>query len=517
MPDHTSASEYHEQTKHSPESVRNGPRLNFNNKPLPYKNYTDLPAVSLPDKIPELDPPALDAIAVDTATPPSRLPVDGRPPNQIDREILTQLCHYATGITKEIQRENRTLEFRAAACTGALYHIDLYLVVGNVDGLDPGVYHFDPQTNSLERLRDGDYRGVLADATGHNHVVEAPLTVITTSTWWRNAWKYGNRTFRHAFWDSGTVLANLVATGHSRGLAVSVVLGFADDPIVDLLGLDPTAEAALELVAVGTDDPVAEPPTVDPLDPSTEPLSPDPKTHPLIYQAWRAGVLSNRDAAAEWRHTAHGSVPVGTRRGGGERVSLDPVDHETASSRPLGNTIVRRGSCRAYEREPISFRKLSTVTDRAVQGVPLDCRDPDGPPLQFTECYLIVHAVGGLASGVYQLHAAKAELEQLREGVFRQEAGHIALDQQLAADAAVCFYFLTDLELLTDRLGDRGYRLAQFEASMTAGRLYLGTYAHRTLGGTGLTFYDDAVTEFLSPRASGQTPMFLYTVGRPEY
>jgi len=58
---------------------------------------------------------------------------------------------------------------------------------------------------------------------------------------------------------------------------------------------------------------------------------------------------------------------------------------------------------------------------------------------------------------------------------------------------------MTDLTAVVDALGDRGYRVAQLEASLTAGRLYLGTYAHRDLGGTGLTFYDDIVSDFFAP------------------
>jgi len=74
---------------------------------------------------------------------------------------------------------------------------------------------------------------------------------------------------------------------------------------------------------------------------------------------------------------------------------------------------------------------------------------------------------------------------------------------------------MTDLDAVVDRLGDRGYRAAQLEAAITAGRLYLGAYAHRDLGATGLTFYDDTVTEFLSPWAADRTPTFLWTLGRP--
>ena len=87
------------------------------------------------------------------------------------------------------------------------------------------------------------------------------------------------------------------------------------------------------------------------------------------------------------------------------------------------------------------------------------------------------------------------------------------MGQALAADASVNVFFLTDLGLVLDRLGNRGYRAAQLEASITAGRFYLGAYALR-LGATGLTFYDDAVIEFFSPHAQDKSVMFLVALGK---
>ncbi|WIV68028.1 SagB/ThcOx family dehydrogenase [Natrialbaceae archaeon AArc-T1-2] len=510
------AREYHQRTKHAPRNVRGGGRLDFENKPTPYKQYAELSREELPDDPSGPTTPALEAITVDGPTPPGRDLFGDLEADELDRETLGELCHYAAGITKEIELENRTVEFRAASCTGALYHVDLYPVCGDLEDLEAGVYHYDPRTESLDVLRRGDYRGVLAAASEDDRVADAPVTFVATSTWWRNAWKYGERTFRHAFWDSGTILANLLAVAHSRGLPASVTLGFADDPVGSLLGLDPSDEAPLELVPVGVAESAPAEPDVDPIDPETDPLSPDPKTYSLIERAWRAGTLADGDRAEEWRRTARDAAPVGTRNpGDGDTVSLEPVSRETASSRPLANTIVRRGSCREYDREPISFRKLSTILDRAIRAAPLDVRDEDAPALSFVEPFLVVNGVDGLEAGTYHYHPDEAQLERLRRGECRQEAGHLALDQRLGADAAVCLYFLTDLEAVTDALGDRGYRLAQLEASLAAGRLYLATYAHRALGGTGLTFYDDVVTDFFEPRADGATPTFLYTIGRP--
>ncbi|WP_195893046.1 SagB/ThcOx family dehydrogenase [Halopiger djelfimassiliensis] len=508
------AFEYHERTKHSPKRVREGSHgLDFDNKPRPYKEYTDLPAIPLMDRIRPPQQPALAAIAESTP--------DGRDRGRPDREIVTTLCYYAAGITTAIERRGRTHLFRAAATTGALYHVDLYVVCGDLGSRDgagdlaAGVYHFDPRTLSLDVIRKGDYRGVLAAASRDEGVATAPLSIVTTSTWWRNAWKYGERTFRHAFWDSGTTLTNLLAVAHTLEYRAAVVTGFADQPIAELLGIDPEREAPLEIVPVGDGDPAPDAPTVEPIDPDTKPLSPTEREFPPIYEAWNAGALADGAAADSWR-ADRPEGPIGTRDpGDGERVPLEPVDSETASSRPLHRTIRRRGSCREYEREPISGRQLSTVLDRAVRGVPMDVRGEDDPPLSFVDAYLLVNGVEGLEPGAYHYHPAAGDLERLRAGEYRREASHLALDQRLGGDAAVCLYCMTDLEELVDALGDRGYRVAQLEAAMTAGRCYLGTYAHRDLGGTGLTFYDDVVTEFFSPRAGGQTPMFLYTMGRP--
>ncbi|MDF9747232.1 SagB/ThcOx family dehydrogenase [Natrinema salsiterrestre] len=516
------ALDYHDRTTHSPRSVREaGPGLDFDNKPRPYKEYVDRATVPLTDRIRPPQQPALAAIAEAT---PEGTPTPDRHP---DRETVTTLCYYAAGITKRITKREGTLLFRAAATTGALYHVDLYVVCSDLEGaddsgtpttdLEAGVYHFDPRTLSLDVLREGDYRGVLASASADEGVADAPLSIVATSTWWRNAWKYGDRTFRHAFWDSGTTLANLLAVAHALDYRAEVVTGFADQPVADLLGLEPDREAPLELVPIGAGDSVPESDRDDfeSIDPATEPLSPTEKSFPTIRDAWSAGTLESGAAARSWR-TERPAGSIGTRESGdGDRIALEPVDGETASRRPLHETIRRRGSCREYERDPISVRKLSTVLDRAVRGVPMDIRQGGDPPLSFVDPYLVVNGVEGLESGTYRYHPAADELERLRVGEFRSEAGHLALDQRLAADAAVCIFFLTDLEDVVDALGDRGYRVAQLEASLTAGRLYLGTYAHRDLGGTGLTFYDDVVSDFFAPRAAGQTPMFLYTMGRP--
>ena len=123
-----------------------------------------------------------------------------------------------------------------------------------------------------------------------------------------------------------------------------------------------------------------------------------------------------------------------------------------------------------------------------------------------------MNAVDDVPLGTYVYRPASAALELLREGTFRREAGFLGLGQDLPAMAAVNFYFLCDLEPVLERYGNRGYCIAQLEAAVRGGKIYLAAYALR-LGATGLTFFDDDVTRFFAPDAAGKGVMFLVAVG----
>jgi len=509
MPDATGAIEFHERTKHSPRSVRDDShRLDFENKPRPFKLYRDQPVRPLADAIRPPMQPALATIVDQGPADPAA--------TTLGNDELTNLLYLAGGITKRIQRGQRELLFRAAACTGALYHIDLYLVTGEVGDLPAGVYHFDPRTLSLNVLRTGDYRRSLAGAAGHDtQIAEAPISMVATSTWWRNAWKYRARTYRHAFWDSGTVLANLIATADALDLPALIQLGFTDSTVAELLGVTVSHEAPLAIIPIGADAPASDGPDSAPLDPETAPLSDRVVDYPLIEEAYRGSMLEDPAAVRDWRNVVADDPVTAGEVGENRRITLEPVPPAQASKVPLYHTVRRRGSCREYGRADLNTRKVATILDRATTGVSMDVTGSAPSGLRFNDIYCLVNGLAGVPAGVYQYHPNRNGLEQLRAGECRQEAGHLALDQPLAANAALNVYFMTDLDAVVDRFGDRGYRAAQLEAAVTAGRLYLGAYAHRDLGATGLTFYDDTVTEFLAPHADGQTPTFLWTLGRP--
>jgi SagB-type dehydrogenase family enzyme len=497
------ALDYHEATKHSWARLQaDSHYLDFENMPRPFKIYSDLARRSLPIGWTETDTVALSALA-EPGTPISGDKVPS----------VEDLAHLlaAVGITKRRMYPGGEILYRGASCTGALYHIEVYIVCADLDGLSAGIYQFQPADFSFCPLRKGDHRQELVDASGAHRVMgEAPAVLVLTSTWWRNAWKYRARAYRHAWWDSGCMLANLLALAAALDLPASVVLGYADDAINQLLDIDTQKEASLALVPLGRGGPdlVTPAPRIKPLGLKTEPLSKYEVEYPEIPATHTASFLGNGTEAATWRG---GLERKGELAPTGKLIPLQPANDGALPGEPVEAVIRQRGSTRRFARQSISFSQLSTIIDRTTRGIPADYLAPLGAGL--CDLYLIVHAVEGLPSGTYTYRPAHGALELLREGEFREEAGALSLGQELAADASVNFYYVADLHRVADRFGDRGYRAAQLEGGILGGKVYLAAYALGCVA-TGLTFLDDDVTDFFSPDATGKAVMFLIAVGR---
>jgi SagB-type dehydrogenase family enzyme len=423
---------------------------------------------------------------------------------------LAYVLFNAAGVTK---RRNLPgygeMLFRAAACTGALYHIELYLVTADLPDLAAGVYHFAPVDFTLQCLRYGDYRQELVDASGQAPgLPQAPGLLVGTDTFWRNAWKYRARAYRHSFWDAGTILANLLAAATARNLPAHLALGFTDARVNALLALDVPREVSLFLVGLGASAAPAPPaPAITALAPAVAPLSQHEVEYPAIHIMHDASTLTSPEEAALWRGPA---PPLSLPAAAGTVFPLCPEAEAQLPTAPLEQVIRRRGSSRAFQHRHLSLSQLSTVLVRSTQRIPADFLEI--PSTRLNELYVIVHAVSDLPAGSYVFRAQEEALEQLAAGDFRYQAGALALGQKLASDASVNVYFLCDLPLILERYGNRGYRAAQLEAGILAGRMYLAAYA-QGFGATGLTFFDDEVIDFFSPHAAEKSVMFLLALG----
>lgn len=471
------------------------------NEPKLFKVYRNAPEVPTGARPIETVGTALAALASDGREPDG----DVIP----DLPTIGALLQRSNGILKTWTSPwGKEVAFRAAGQTGARFHLELYLVTGDLPELAAGVYHFDAQANTLRTLRLGDYRGFVVEATGHEPAAAAaPAILIVTSQLWRNAWRYLDHAFRHVFWDMGTMLTNTLAMAAGAEVPAEVVFGFAEGDIEQLLGIDGKDELAAGLVALGrTSVPAPEPPSVEPVAHEVEPLSDEsPIEFPVIEAAYAGTSLPSGPAARAWR-SAIGISPVIPPSVPPDAPPI-PLRPTAISERSIEEVIERRRSNRHYAREvPVSFEDFSTVLATAAGAAPLDV------PYPSSDVYLIVNNVAEIEPGAYYFDRHTQAVFLLKRGDFRAAAKHLTMGQQYAGDAHVVAFGLGNLEALYPVYGDRGYRLALFEAALFGGRMQLAAHA-LGLGAVGSGSQDDEVPGFFGPHAAGKDYLFVAVFG----
>ncbi len=481
---------YHEITKHSYTSVRAGAYpLDWDNRPGPYKIYPEAGTMSLPR---DLDLPTMPTLAA--------IASDAKGANALDLATLTRILFCCNGLTRQRKIGGEDYHFRAAASAGALYPIETYIAAADVDGMEAGLYHFSPADLKVRGLRRGDWREVIARATANlPSIADAGAILIMSAIFWRSAWKYRARAYRYCFWDSGTILANLFAAAAAEGISAEVITAFVDSEIETLIGVDGRSEGAMCLVALGsTGKTIATSPPMTPLELESIELSKEVVYQPLV-KIHRESRLASQEEVAQVA-SAKVAMPAPIE---GEQIHFDAID--LADARNLGDTILRRGSSRAFAHESIGADELATILCASSGNMNVDFP-------RLTDTYLIVNAVDDLAPGAYYFNRDAKSFELLKPGDFRTEAGYLCLEQQLGYDCSALIIYMADLERALAALGNRGYRDAHLEAGILAGRAYLASYA-LDRGATGLTFYDDDTTKFFSPHAAGKSPLLMVAVG----
>jgi len=168
---------------------------------------------------------------------------------KIDIDTLSGVLKYSYGATRGLKSKvnpNESLYLRSSISAGGLYPLEIYPIVFDVDGLDPGIYHYYMPDHALHKLRDGHLMEELLKTTSYVDLVKnASVAFMITGVWKRPLAKYRNRAYRFMMNDAGALLQNLYLTSTSYDLGTCALGGFYDDKVADLLEVNPHEEPVL--------------------------------------------------------------------------------------------------------------------------------------------------------------------------------------------------------------------------------------------------------------------------------
>ncbi len=163
----------------------------------------------------------------------------------MDMRQLSRLLFSGQGIT----RDNR---FRTVPSGGAQYPIDIYVLVGDVEGLETGIYKYVPQGHRLERVNAEDRRRQMGTAAlGQDWLADAPVVLVICAEYRRITGRYGERGERYAIIESGCTAQNISLMSVDLGLGTVLVGAFHDRSVAQLIEAPDGVEPLL-IMPIGT-------------------------------------------------------------------------------------------------------------------------------------------------------------------------------------------------------------------------------------------------------------------------
>jgi SagB-type dehydrogenase family enzyme len=469
--------------------------LDWAHQPVPTKRYPQANRVSLDRSrtLPEID---YSRIAGRAPT------VDPGPPAPLDVRKLSTLFHLTQDVTARAMHGGQPFYYRSVASAGALYPFELYLAANRIDGLAPGVYHYNLLDFSLTALRRGPVPGIPPAARN------LTATFYITGIFFRSAWKYRSRAYRYVLLDAGHLLENLRLALAAMGMAHSIHLDFDDRRAATLLGLDPQREVCLACVHLYGD------PTGEKENPVANALK------PLAGAILKASMVSDREIAYPDILRIHqagnttenrfvDALPAPTVLKATPTVWTDLISPDPPVSADYVRVLWQRRSRRNFVPATVSrddwmtFMDLLTRHMTAASAMPPACRSA-----------LTVGFLAGagmpVPAGFYLLDPDGRRWGRMSGGDLIEPMAAACLDQMWLKHAGVHMTFMTDLAALDRTWGARGYRYAMIEAGRLGQQAYLAATA-LGWGACGIgAIYDREAADLLNLAGDGA---LLYLVG----
>ncbi|BCO08000.1 hypothetical protein GF1_03760 [Desulfolithobacter dissulfuricans] len=404
---------YHLQSSHTWESVRSGGGVDWHRQPAVFKYY----------------PARFPAIALKT--------VPG----------LHELLLLSGGLSAEKKYPGGSYFLRVNPSAGALYPCELYLQARGVEGLEDGVYHFEPFRERLRLLhRLTDDQGLEAVMADRRRVMG--LIFLVTALYYRSSWKYGDRAYRYCLLDSGHMLGCIEAAATVQKRPFQLVCRLERETLGRCFGF-----GRRELVMAAAVSGRREEDLVAGLEMS------------LPFEDGTGFFTKNGVIEAAYAASAR---PVGCRPADGAEVYRFDADR-------LRRAILARRSIRSFSGQPISREEFAEVSRVVRRPLATDCQVVVHPAM-------VVHRVEKMQPGIYDEHGC------CRSGDFREFTGYLCLEQSLGSDGAVTVFWHS---------GAGNYLPTMLKAGILGQRIYLVSTA-LGFGCSGIgAFYDHDVAEFL--------------------
>lgn len=163
------------------------------------------------------------------------------------------LLLWATQGTKEVIGPGSAL--RSVPSAGCRHAFESYLLVSNVEGLEPGLYRYLPVEHALVQEWASSAAALALQlqpaSLNQSFVASAPLVLAWTAIPYRMEWRYLEAAYRVILLDAGHLCQNLYLTCEALGAGTCAIAAYHQQLMDQLLGVDGEDEFTIYLAPVG--------------------------------------------------------------------------------------------------------------------------------------------------------------------------------------------------------------------------------------------------------------------------
>ncbi len=213
-----------------------------------YKQYRDSKTIKLPPFKDLVDNPKTFFEVIE-----ARKSVRDFGETSLDLKSFSKILGYSYGVIDKLEEPVVGERLRRGAPSGGgIYAAEIYLGIRNVEGVDPGIYHYNVPNHELELLIPGDpTQKLIKVCCDQPYASQANVVLLISSVMPRHKLKYGERGYRYALLDIGHLGQNIYLTCTAEDLAVMTTCGFYDDLGNELLKLDGLDESLMYVAFIG--------------------------------------------------------------------------------------------------------------------------------------------------------------------------------------------------------------------------------------------------------------------------
>jgi SagB-type dehydrogenase family enzyme len=428
--------------------------------------------VLLPPSLSRLERPALEIL--------------GQPINEHSQVITVDDLSTMLMATAGIRESDEQKVQRWTATAGNLGSVELFVIVHRVDGLQPGIYFYQPDDHSLASFQQRAQTSAIAELIERVAVIDIPepadALVVFTGAYHRLERKYGDFAYKLVNLDAGVAVSQFHFVAKGLGLFSLTASRWADDLIERQLNLEQRQEQVTAVVALYSTT-STQPPTVHSTDDSragTWHLTNRPsdfcelELHEIGERLYRESRIDEHKLRSSPPKCSSASRAVMR----GPSLPLPPP--ESSGGPTAKDILTQRTTVREFSDDQVSPSELATMLYYAYREDQEQWSEQHlAHPLTF---YVLAWNLTGFEPAVYVYDAEKHGLQFVAPARSFQESMDLFVQPEFAS-AAVVIWIAGDLAAASARLGPLGHRYLLLRAGSAGNRLWTAALAMGLSGG----------------------------------